>query len=288
MRVVCAGHVNWDVTLFVDALPGPDAEATIRDRREGGGGSAANVATHLARLDVDVGLVGSVGDDRDGVDTREELVAAGVDTRGVRVVEGMTAVKYLLVTPDGETYVLGTHGVNESYAAEHVPGEYLARADYLHLTGQHPETAARLAERAREAGLRVSFDPGRRLSARDYSAALSHADVVFLNSREAEQRRERVPDQVVVTKHGAGGATVESPDGRVTHPGYPVEAVDSTGAGDAFAAGFLAALLDDGDYARALAVANACGALVASAPGTRPTLDHERLDALVGSDVESE
>ncbi|MFC7153950.1 carbohydrate kinase family protein [Halomarina halobia] len=275
MRVVCAGHVNWDVTLFVDALPAPDAEARIGDRREGGGGSAANVAVALSRLGVTSGLVGAVADDRDGRNARRELREAGVDARGVRVVEGgMTAVKYLVVTPDGETCVLGTEGVNEAFSTGTVPPDYFERAEHLHLTGQDPATAAALAVRAREMGLGVSFDPGRRLAGRADDEVLALADVVFLNEREAEAIRERVPPgRVVVTKRGAGGATAETPAGRIDHPGYDVEAVDSTGAGDAFAAGFLAAILDGDGYERALAVANAFGALVAGAPGTRPPFD---------------
>ncbi|WP_254545973.1 carbohydrate kinase family protein [Halomarina pelagica] len=285
MRVVCAGHVNWDVTLFVDTFPAPDAEARIGDRCEGGGGSAANVACALASLDVASGLVGAVADDHEGRNARRELREAGVDARGVRVVEGgMTAVKYLVVTPDGETYVLGTEGVNEAFSVETAPDDYFERAEHLHLTGQDSATAAGLAARAREAGMGVSFDPGRRLEGRADDEVLALADVVFLNEREAEVIGERVPPgRVVVTKCGAGGAAADTPEGRITHPGYAVEAIDSTGAGDAFAAGFVATLVDGGGYERALAVANACGALVAGAPGARPPLDPAAVAERCGS-----
>ena len=63
MRVVCAGHVNWDVTLRVEALPEPDGEAAIVEQSGSTGGSAANVARVLAGLGVDPIIVGSVGAD---------------------------------------------------------------------------------------------------------------------------------------------------------------------------------------------------------------------------------
>ena len=53
---MCAGHVNWDITLRVDRLPGPDDEARVRERSEGGGGSAANVAAALAMLSCEARL----------------------------------------------------------------------------------------------------------------------------------------------------------------------------------------------------------------------------------------
>jgi len=86
--VLTAGHVNWDVTLRVDRLPQPDGEASIRSQRQSGGGSAANVAAALAGLDVDTGLIGSVGDDDNGLLAHRELEAAGISLAGVRVVEG--------------------------------------------------------------------------------------------------------------------------------------------------------------------------------------------------------
>jgi len=103
VRVVAAGHVNWDVTLRVDSLPEPDGEAQLVSQRRSGGGSAANVACALAGFDVDTGIVGSVGDDENGLLARRELEAADVDLRGLRVVaDAETSVKYLVVDADGE------------------------------------------------------------------------------------------------------------------------------------------------------------------------------------------
>jgi len=275
VEVLSAGHVNWDVTLRVDRLPVPDGEASIHSQRGAGGGSAGNVAAALASLGVASGIVGSVGDDEYGMLARRELEREGVDCAGLREVDGDTSTKYLLVDDDGEVAVLGNDGVNEAVAPEAVDPDRVESANHLHLTSQRPETAARLASVADEAGLTISVDPGRRLPERDFSSAIDRADVIFLNDREAEAALEAeypasdFADRVVVIKHGGEGAEVHTPEATYSHPGFDVPVTDTTGAGDAFAAGFVAVLREGGDYERALEFANACGALAARTEGAK-------------------
>ena len=281
-RVVCAGHVNWDVTMRVDRLPDPDGEATIRSEWGAGGGSAANVAVGLVGLDVEATLLGSVGDDERVAATRAELAAAGVDAdHVVSVAAGSTATKYLVVDDDGQLFVLGHDGANEAFAADDLPEESLNAADWLHLTGQEPGTAAALAARAQAAGVAVSVDPGRRVGERGYDPVVERADVVFLNDREAASALSSVPaTATAVVKHGAHGAEVKAEGRTVSHVGYAVDAVDTTGAGDAFAAGYIAARLDGADERTALSTGNACGALAAGQPGARVDITWETVRSL--------
>ena len=73
MRVLCAGHGNWDVTVRVGSLPAADAASVVRDRRASGGGSAANVAAALSDLGVRAPLLGSVGTDERGERVRRSV-----------------------------------------------------------------------------------------------------------------------------------------------------------------------------------------------------------------------
>ena len=276
VTVLSAGHVNWDVTLRVDRLPEPDGEASIRSQHQSGGGSAANVAVALARLECSAGLIGSVGDDDNGLLARRELEEASVSITGVRTVENAeTTVKYLLVDDGGEVSVLGNDGVNEAIGPDDVDPEHVRSVEHVHLTSQRPETAARIADVATEAGITVSFDPGRRLAERDFSETLSMADVLFATDREVEAMLvDEYPgsdfdDRIVVVKYGADGAEVHTPDGSYVHPGFDIETVDTTGSGDAFAAGFIATQLRSDDVERTLEYANTCGALAASRNGAR-------------------
>ncbi|WP_135853795.1 carbohydrate kinase family protein [Halorussus salinus] len=297
VEVVTAGHVNWDVTLHVDALPKPDGEARIDSQCRSGGGSAANVAVALAGMEFDAGLVGSVGTDDTGEFVRRELRAAGVDCSHLLEVEDHeTTTKYLVVDEEGEVMVLGNDGANEEVTPADVDPEFVASADHLHLTSQRPDTAAALARTATDAGVSVSFDPGRRLAERDFGEALAYSDVVFLNDREAralldsdlEHPSSELHGRVVVVKRGEDGAQIDTPSGSFDHPGFDADAVDTTGAGDAFAAGLLAVLLRDGgvvdpsaDYERALEFANACGALAAMDEGARTAPSFAEVEAFL-------
>jgi ribokinase len=88
-------------------------------------------------------------------------------------------------------------------------------------------------------------------------------------------------DRLVAVTHGDGGATLETPDDLFVHDGFGLPSVDSTGAGDAFAAGFLAAWLDGDGPAAALAVGNACGALGAAVEGPKADLSWDEVEAVL-------
>jgi ribokinase len=271
-RVVCAGHVNWDVTLRVDTLPEPDGEVRLTDQSSSGGGSAANTAVALAGLNVPCSLIGSVGDDEHGTLLRGTLNEHGVDLAGLQTVAGVgTTVKYLIVDAAGEVMVLGREGANEAVTPEDIDPALLRGVEHLHLTGQRPETAAHLARRGQADGVTVSFDPGRRFAELDFDETLETADVLFLNDREAaalpESAAGAIRDSVIVQKRGRSGAEVRADGEAISHDGFDVDPVDSTGAGDAFAAGFIAARLQGAGYRDALAYANACGALTTAANG---------------------
>jgi ribokinase len=306
VRVVTAGHVNWDVTLRVESLPAPDGEARISSQHRSGGGSAANVAAAIAGYGADAGVVGSVGDDEPGFLARRELERDGVDVAELRTVRSNeTTVKYLIVDATGQVMVLGNEGANEAFEAADVDPAFVTDADHLHLTSQRPATANRLAGLADEAGVSVSFDPGRRLSERDYGDLPECVDVLFLNRREADVALgDRDPadvvagtDRVLVVKHGANGATVHVDGAVFEHAGFEVSPVDTTGAGDAFAAGFLAVVLgawDDADWEsilaadfdRALTVANACGAMAACEEGARTAPPQAAAEAFLAERTE--
>ena len=303
--IVAAGHLNWDVTIHVDELPTGDGETQIERLEQSGGGSAANVAVGLVGLGGDAVVFGSVGGDESGAVALRELAGAGVNPGHVLVdPDAQTSVTYVIVDAAGAVSLLANEGANESFAAAGLDDAVLADADHLHLTGQRPETAASLATVAGDHGTPRSFDPGRRVGDRAYDDAIAAVDLLFVNDREADAVAAgtdvdpRAPtDHVVVITHGGGGATVHTPEGAVHHQGFPAEAVDTAGAGDAFAAGFLAATLGDpasearavpvdpDAYRTPLVVANACGAIAAETVTARASLSWDRLRRVVDADA---
>jgi ribokinase len=274
MRIVVLGDVMTDV---VAAVAGPLARASdTRARvRFTGGGAAANVAAWLAHSGTPVALVARVGDDERGRAAVAELRAAGVEVRAEVDAGRPTGCCVVIVEPDGERTMLPDPGAND--AAVHVPDDLLAAGDHLHVSGyallrdaSRPGALDALA-RARAAGMTTSVDasswallgPG----------ALDGVRVDLLRANEDETAALADPGalagEVVVTL-GPRGATWT--DGRTVErvEALPVAAVDTTGAGDAFTAGLLAARASGAAPREALGAGCGLAARAVAAPGARP------------------
>jgi sugar/nucleoside kinase (ribokinase family) len=263
-RVVVLGDVMLDVVAVARA-PLARASDTPAAVSLSGGGAGANVAAWLAELGVPVTLVARVGDDAAGRDARADLTRRGVDVRAAVDPERPTGTCVVLVEPGGERTMLPDRGANLALAARDVPDGVLAAPGHLHLSGYAlldpgPRAAALHAlAAARGAGMTISVDPA---SAAPLAAAgpevvlgwLAGVDLLLPNRDEAavltgredpveaalELARTSGAREVVVTC-GAGGS-VWTDGSRVKRAAAaPAAVVDTTGAGDAFAAGLLAA-----------------------------------------------
>ncbi|MGY1601507.1 carbohydrate kinase family protein [Geodermatophilus sp. SYSU D00815] len=288
--VLVVGDLATDVVAVLDGdpAPGSDRPAAIRTR---GGGAGANVAVHLARLGVPVVFAGCVGDDPAGTALAAELGAAGV-APVLRVVPGLpTGTIVSLVEPDGQRSMLADRGANLALRPEDVPP--LPAGGHLHLSGytlldDRPRTAGLAALAAAvEAGATVSVDPAstgplRRYGVDRWLADTAGATVVLPNAEEAllltgcadvtaAARALAGRHRCAAVSLGAEGALWAS-GARVVHrPAHPATVVDTTGAGDAFAAGLLSVWLadPDGDPATALDAGLALAARVVARPGAR-------------------
>ena len=261
-EVVVVGDVNTDVVVVLEGEPAPgsDRPATIRSR---GGGAGANVAVHLARLGVPVALAGCVGDDPAAAGLREELTAAGVRL-ALRTVPGAaTGTVVSLVEPGGQRSMLADRGANLALAPEDIPPP--ASGGHLHLSGYTlldpgPRAAGMAALAAAvAAGCTVSVDPAStgplaRYGVDRWSADTAAATVLLPNADEARLLTGctdptaaalalAARHEVVAVSLGADGAVWASGTTVVHRPAHPTLVVDTTGAGDGFTAGLLAAWL---------------------------------------------
>jgi sugar/nucleoside kinase (ribokinase family) len=277
-QIICLGAVNVDLVYRVADLAGllrqwgtglaqggeealsREGEARLQalladyGRFEGlvGGGQAANTAYALARLGLPVALVGRVGDDADGDFLRESLAGVNLD---YLVRQGESGRAYILLDPAGERTILVAPHTNDDLKESDLPREELAGARFLHLTsfaGDGPlevqrELAGRLAN-----GPRLTLDPGELYARRGRGALtelLDHVETLLLTEEEWARlggEAKRHPDwapPIVVVKRGAEGARMLTP---VRYLDFPPEGpgflVDTLGAGDVFAAGYLAGL----------------------------------------------
>ncbi len=308
------------LVALVASAPGPLAEAAVFERHIAG--AEANVAVGLARLGHRVGYIGRVGADGFGTAILRKLRGEGVDVSGLTVdAEAPTGVlireRRVLGPAQVLYYRAGSAG--SRVAPEDVDAAAgFAGARWLHVTGITPalsESARAAVERAielaREAGMTISLDLNlrRRLwseaeAAPVFRALAARADIVMGDADEAAvavgaaSEPEALARALValgtltaVIKLGAEGAVAATRDGSVVRsPALAVEqVVDPVGAGDAFAAGFIAATLEGLGLEAALRTANACGAAAVAAIGDMAGLpdraELERLLAATGGDT---
>jgi sugar/nucleoside kinase (ribokinase family) len=287
-RIVVVGDLMVDVVV---RLSGPlaqasDAPAEISFR---GGGSAANTAAWLAAAGAEVTLVGRAGDDERGRTAVEELRATGVDARVALDDARSTGTCLVLIEPGGERTMAPDAGANAALTVEDLPDEVLAEAAHLHVAGyallrEGSRPAARAAiERALERGVGVSVDPSSSaLLDSGFLELAAGAGLLLPNASEAhaltgdsdpEAAARALAEhfgEVVVTL-GPGGALWTDGAEVLRTAAVEVEDVeDSTGAGDAFAAGFLAARVPGGSTAEALAAGCKLAARAVQIPGARP------------------
>jgi 2-dehydro-3-deoxygluconokinase len=251
------------------------------------GGAESNVAIGLARLGITTSWVSALGEDEPGELVLHRIRAEGVDTSAVRRVPDRPTGLYLREEVAGATrvYYYRCGSAASTLAPGALDPAILAGAAFLHLTGITGALSAECAEfltwaatSAQAAGVRVSYDVNYRsrlwepAAARAVSEAmLPHVDVLLVGDEEARALwgwdagacLERLPDAgppEVVVKLGARGCAAAIDGERLTAPGFPVRQLDPIGAGDAFAAGYLAATLWGRSPLERLRTANAMGA----------------------------
>ena len=283
MHLVIYGDLMVDVVARVDAplARGSDTPARIA---VGGGGSGANVAAWAAWLGVPVALVCRVGDDSRGRAAVASLREGGVEVCAEVDGDGLpTGTCVVLVEPDGERTMLPDPGANDAPAV--VPEGLLGPGGHLHVigysllrAGSRPG-ALEAIRRARLAGMTVSVDPSS-WALLTPGAALGEPGLLLPNEREAavlagDSDPERAAlalaaGREVVVKLGADGALWTDGVSVVRAGAEAVEVVDTTGAGDAFAAGLLGARLAGADPGAALEAACRTAAQVVAQLGARP------------------
>jgi sugar/nucleoside kinase (ribokinase family) len=276
-------HVSSDIAV------GSDTPATISEHD---GGSAANVAAWLAHAGARVELIASVGKDAAGDQALRRLATAGVSLRVHRDPATATGRCLVIVSPDGERTMLPDPGANLLLDQVDLRVSTWSEADHLHVSGYSlmrpaPRHAALAAlSQARRGGLTVSLDASSSAPLRDsgpaeFLASCAPGDVLFANVEEArELAGESAPRRaaavlaghglLVVIKMGADGALAALGDQVWEVAARPARAIDTTGAGDAFAAGFLAAWTGGPDLREPLESATRLAACAVSLTGARP------------------
>jgi ribokinase len=256
------GALNVDKLFKVNRIASAEEESVIIDCKEACGGSAANTIVALARMNCKVAFIGKVGPDREGRMLLEDFSKEGVDATGVILAKhGRSGTVMGFVDGKGERALYIDSGVNDEIEVEELDMKRVFQTRFLHLTSfvgeKSLQTQKKLFHILPEEVL-VSFDPGiihARRGLDELKPIIKRTFVMMPNAVELElltgktdycKGAESLLAQgirIVAVKLGAQGCYVT--DGRKSHSieSYKVKVVDTTGAGDAFCAGFLYGLI---------------------------------------------
>ncbi len=258
--VVGFGALNLDKLFKVNMIAKEEEEGAILDFKESAGGSAANTVVGLARLELKTGFIGKVAADREGKILLDDFRKEKVDVKGVSVSErGRSGVVMGFIDQKGDRALYVDPGVNDQVDFKDINLDYVSGTEFLHLSsfvGEKPFKAQKqLIEQL--SSVKISFDPGAIYSRTGLTAMkpiIRRSYVMFPNGievklltgqdyREGARTLTELGADLVAVKLGKRGCYVtDGKDSHLIEP-YKVEAVDTTGAGDAFCAGFIYGLI---------------------------------------------
>lgn len=265
------------------------------------GGSVANTIYGIATLGGKVVFVGKVGHDAHGVIYEQKMIEGGVKSNIVKK-EGTTGRVVTMITPDTER-TFATHlGIACEIEKEEIFEEDIKESKVLHICGYQlinpklKRTVLHAMDVAKAAGVKVSIDLAApnlvEQNLADFTDVVkTYADVVFANEEEAEaftgKKEKEALDvisemcEIAIVKVGAKGSFIKK-DGEVFEvTGVKVEAVDTTGAGDSYAAGFLYGLTQDMSLDKCGKIGSRIAAKVVSQVGARVEVDKEELKKII-------
>ena len=292
MKKICVfGSLNVDMTLFVPRFNLPGETLTGTGMSIFTGGKGGNQAVACARLGADVMMIGCLGDDANGRMYYDVLKKEGVDVGGMTVCEGMTSgVAFIEVVPEGENRIalsVGANGQLTPEIARKFEGEIAGCGVYMTQLENPLEAIIEGMRIAHTHGLKVVLDPAPARPLPDEIYAF--CDYVTPNETElsiltgmptdtVEQAVEaaRVLIQrgarTVLNKRGAQGVLKVTAEGHSVIPGFRVNAVDTTAAGDSFNAGFAVGLAEGMGDDDAIRLANAVGAISTTQLGAQAAM----------------
>jgi len=307
INLVVCGAINWDISCFVERLPVPGEEVTVKRIARVSGGTGGNIAVAAARIlgAKKVALIGALGKDDIAHQQVAALVDEGVITEGIDHITGVESGQaYILVDQTGQNVIASHLGANARLGLAHLNKaqvkQQLQECRGVVLTDPNLEVAEELIKIAKRRDIPVLWDPGILISP-NREALLSlarQAEVLFLNETEANAllgtdelnmslrklKKLRLGNHAVLKLGAQGAAMLEPASGLIVEvPALPLEefglnVVSTVGCGDVFAGVFAAYHVVGSSLEQSLIMANAAAGLNATRPETRGSPDRANLE----------
>ncbi len=262
LDVLGLGTCNADFLMNVSRFSGADDEVDIENLRLSLGGSAANFTVGVSRLGLNAGIMARIGKDHYGRFISSQFDAEKINTERLIQLDENTGMAFIAVDEHGERSIYTFMGANSKFKLDKKDLNQIKNSEILHITGMYIEV---VEEASKHANL-LSFNPGTLLSSygmESLEKILKRTHILFLNKKEVTHLTGMgyndgasllvemgVP--VVVVTLGREGSKVYTEYGHIHHETKELKAVDSTGAGDSFAAGFITGFFNKKDLKECL------------------------------------
>ncbi len=288
-QVIMLGDINVDNIWPVPAIPQPGRDGLVDSVKMETGGAILNSTIVLDRLGMKTVLLGCVGEDMWADYVRTALAKKGIDLSALQTTTAEnTGLDFILVTPDGERTMFGYRGANKMLDAEKLDAAIFDGAGMLHISGyallEAPQSdavlkAVRIAD-GRD--IPVSIDTGLEPVMRNRAGFLEMLPALnicisgvaevdaLLGAKTEEEAAEKLIDagvKLAAIKLGKDGSLLMCGDETLRCPAFSVDAVDTTGAGDAYSAGIIYGIMQELSLGATGMLASALGALAATSDG---------------------
>ncbi|WP_194436423.1 ribokinase [Vibrio fluminensis] len=290
-KLVVLGSVNADHVLQVPSFPRPGETLHGHNYQVIPGGKGANQAVAAARLNADVGFIACVGDDSFGINIRESFKLDGINTQGVKMQPNTpTGIAMIQVAASGENSICISAEANDCLTAQAIEADLPAirQAKYLLTQLETPlEGIERAVQVAKEAGTSVILNPAPAKQLPE--SLLSNIDVITPNETEAEvltgitvvdsETAHQAANalhlkgiEIVMITMGAQGVWLSQNGRGELIPGFRVDAIDTTAAGDTFNGAFVTGLLEDMPIESAIKFAHGAAAISVTRLGAQTSI----------------
>ncbi|MFX0168478.1 MAG: carbohydrate kinase family protein [Candidatus Hodarchaeota archaeon] len=290
--ILAIGNINLDWICTLPHLPAPDEKVNIKKLDIFPGGAASNFAVSLARLGSEVAVFGHIGNDAEGLEALQALNNEHVDTvRIIREKNLATGFVIILIGDKGQSMKLRYHGANARLSPNDITPALLEDIEIAYAASVSIPLAEKLAKTCSNAGIRSAIDVGEDLIAQSIKAVrkmICRYSIVFMNELVFERIFEEKPTidnvqseisqqlEVLNVTLGDRGSITATNDTVFSTSAFKVKAIDTTGAGDAFAAGFIHFYHKQLSLKEAAKRATACAAIQIMQLGARDGLPTTR------------
>lgn len=276
MKVICIGNVTYDITMLVDDFPIENNKYRTKEKIENGGGSAANACYLLGKWNIKPYFAGVIGRDEFGQKIIKEFKDSNVNTKYLKALEEKTSLSFILSNKKNASRTIISYKNNRNKL-----GKIKEKFDVILLDGEEYEASLDLINNNSDAI--TIIDAGRctdkvvglakkckyLVCSKNFAYSLTEID----NYELMYEKLEHIFKNIVVVTLGKEGTLVRIDGEIIVVPSINVDAVDETGAGDAFHAGFVYGLLQNWDLLKIVEFSNKAGAYATTKMGTKNSLE---------------